>query len=67
MKKISRMVLTIIYVIFSYFYALEPEFGFNDGFAVKWNTFDLETYIMMLFIGLYLVCFWRGINKLFRN
>lgn len=67
MKKITKIVLTIIYVIFSYFYALKPEFSIKGGFSVVWNPFDLETYIMMLFVGAYLVCFWKGINKLFRN
>lgn len=64
---IKNIIYTIIYVVFSYFYALKPELRLEGGIELVWNSFNLETYIMMLFVGLYLVFFWRLINKLFRN
>lgn len=67
MKRVKRIIAAVIYAIFSYCYALMPEFHIKGGFSVKWGVFNLETFIMMLFIGAYLTAFWIAINRLFRN
>lgn len=67
MKYVKRIVLAVIYVAFAYFYALLPEFHIKGGFGVSVMPFNLETFIMMLFIGVYLTAFWTIINRLFRN
>lgn len=67
MKYIKRIVLAVVYVVFAYFYALLPEFHVKGGLAVSVSPFNLETFIMMLFIGVYLTAFWIIINRLFRN
>ncbi len=67
MKYVKRIVLAAIYAAFAYFYALLPEFHIKGGFGVSVKPFNLETFIMMLFIGVYLTAFWIIINRLFRN
>lgn len=67
MKYVKRTVLAALYIAFSYFYALLPKFHIKDGFGVSVSPFNLETFIMMLFIGIYLTAFWVIINRLFRN
>ena len=66
-KYIKRAVIAVVYVVFAYFYALLPEFHIKGGFGVSLNPFNLETFVMMLFIGVYLTAFWIIINRLFRN
>lgn len=67
MKYVKRIVAVVIYVLFAYFYAFLPDFSIKGGFSVSLNPFNLETFIMMLFIGAYLTAFWIIINRLFRN
>lgn len=67
MKKIKRVLLIILYAVFSFFYARNPQFGFKGGVSVTWNNFNAETFVMMLFIGAYLTAFWIMINRLFRS
>lgn len=67
MKYLKRVIFIILYLIFAYFYALNPKISFGGGTFLEFNKFSLETFIMVLFIGAYLVAFWKGINKLFRN
>lgn len=67
MKYVKRILLAVVYVLFAYFYALLPEFHIKGGFSVSVSPFNLETFIMMLFIGAYLTAFWIVINRLFRN
>ena len=67
MKYVKRIVAAVIYVLFAYFYSLLPHFSIKGGFSVRVNPFNLETFIMMLFIGAYLTAFWIIINRLFRN
>lgn len=67
MKYIKKIIFAVIYIAFAYIYSLLPELHLRGGLAVSVNPFDLETFIMMLFIGVYLTAFWIVINKLFRN
>lgn len=67
MKKVKRIVYIILYVAFAFVYAFMPKLVLSDGLKVIWGTFNPETFIMMLFVGAYLVAFWILINKLFRN
>lgn len=67
MKYIKRIILAVVYVLFAYFYALLPEVHLKGGFRVNLSPFNLETFVMMLFIGFYLTAFWIIINRLFRN
>lgn len=67
MKKVKRTIAIIIYLLFAYAYSLMPKFSFQGGFSVAWGAFNLETFIMMVFVGAYLTAFWIMINKLFRN
>ena len=67
MKYVKRTVLAALYIAFSYFYDLLPKFQIKVGFGGSGSPFNLETFIMMLFIGIYLTAFWIIINRLFRN
>ena len=67
MKYVKRVVLAVVYVVFAYFYALLPEFHLKGGLRVSLSPFNFETFVMMLFIGIYLTAFWIIINRLFRN
>lgn len=67
MKRFKRILAVIIYVAFSYGYALRPDIRFRGGFSIAWHSFHLETFVMMLFVGVYLTAFWVLINRLFRN
>lgn len=67
MKYVKRVVLAVIYVVFAYFYALLPKFHLKGGLRVSLSPFNFETFVMMLFIGIYLTAFWIVINRLFRN
>lgn len=67
MKKVKRCIFVVLYVIFSYVYALRPELTLGSECPVTFSAFNIETFIMMLFVGAYITAFWIGINKLFRN
>lgn len=67
MKSFKRILLAIIYLAFSVLYAFSPKFGLGEGSFVMLESFNPETFIMMIFIGAYITGFWIFINRLFRN
>ena len=64
---LKKIIASIVYFAFAFVYAFRPEITFAQGFSFAMGSFSVETFIMMIFIGVYIVGFWRFINKLFTN